>query len=91
MQGITSHAAARMQQRGIPEPVVELLLACGDSMHDHRGAEIFFFGKSARRRLQRQRVDAVFRGFERYLRTYAVLGRDGSVLTVGHRRKHLRR
>lgn len=47
--GMTLHALARMQQRGIPERVIDLLLAFGESEHDHRGGELLAVGHRRRR------------------------------------------
>ncbi len=54
MAGISAHAQARMQQRGINEAVLDRLLEYGKVAHDHHGAEVVFFNKPARRRLRRQ-------------------------------------
>lgn len=39
---LTDHAQARLQQRGIPIPVLECLLTYGRKVHDHRGGELVF-------------------------------------------------
>jgi hypothetical protein len=39
----TDHARARLQQRGIPESVLECLLTNGLKVNDHRGGEFVFF------------------------------------------------
>ena len=81
----TRHALIRMQQRGIRAQVVEDLLDFGRAAHDHRGAEIVFFDKAARKRMAQERGEAVLRHLEKRLRTYLVLDADGDVLPVGHR------
>lgn len=55
----TRHALIRMQQRGIRANVLEDLLDFGRAAHDHRGAEIVFFDKAARRRIARERGNEV--------------------------------
>ncbi len=48
MQQITNHAQTRLQQRGIPEVIVDSLLEYGREIHDHRGASILYFDMHAR-------------------------------------------
>jgi uncharacterized protein DUF4258 len=86
----TTHARARMQQRGIRAEALEALLDFGRTAHVDRGREIVFFDKAARARLVRQNP-AVAREAERLRRTYAILGSDGTVITVGHRYRRIPR
>ena len=65
-----------MQQRGIPPAAIEALLDYGRSAPARGGCEILFFDKAARKG-------------GRFPRAYAVLGRDGAVITVGHRFRRL--
>ncbi len=88
---LTDHARTRLQQRGIPEPVLECLLTYGRKVHDHRGGELVFFDHNARDRLRRAQGADVFKRIEAKLGTYAVIAEDGSVITVGHRTKHINR
>ena len=37
---LTTHARVRMQQRGIPEAALDVLLEYGREAHDHHGAVI---------------------------------------------------
>ena len=85
---LTTHARARMQQRGIPEAALDVLLEYGHEAHDHRGAVIVLFDKRSRRDLRR-RIGDGFRRVERWLDTYAVVSDDGAVMTVGHRHGRL--
>jgi hypothetical protein len=86
---VTRHARARMQQRGIARSHVDFLLEFGREYHDHHGAVVVVLDRSATRRIARNgaasgaRLDAL-RGL------YAVIG-NGSVRTVGHRTRRLRR
>ena len=82
---LTTHARVRMQQRGIPSAAVEVLLDFGREAHDHRGCRIVHFDKRSRRRAARALGASLFRTLERYLDTYAVVGSDDAILTVGHR------
>ena len=88
---ITNHARARLQQRGIPMPVLDCLLTFGRKVHDHHGAEILFFDHRARNQIRRIYGDHGFKRLESKLDTYAVIGSDGAVMTVGHRTKRIKR
>ena len=87
--GLTQHARVRMQQRGIGLEVIDDLLAYGRVVHDHRGAEIVFFDHAGRRRLAREQGEEVIRRLGKRLGTYAVVGPNGQVFTVGHRTRRL--
>ena len=88
---LTLHARARMQQRGIRAEALEALLDFGRTAHVDRGREIVFFDKAARTRLATHNPQ-VAREAERWLRrTYAILGSDGTVITVGHRYRRISR
>ncbi len=89
--GLTIHARTRMQQRGIPEAALDALLDFGRAKHDHRGAEVVYFDKRARSLLLRARGEAALRGLDRHLGTYAVVGGDGEIRTVGHRKRRFNR
>lgn len=78
---LTDHAQARMQQRGIRPDALEALLDYGRSCHLHtKGRELLYLGKKARKGLSDERLS----------RIYAVLGRDGTVITVGHRYRRVK-
>ena len=74
-----------MRQRGIRPDVLEALLDFGRvrHLHDH-GREIVYFDKKARARLARANPAAA-RDAEKLIRTYAIMGSNGVVITVGHR------
>lgn len=91
MLPITHHAQARLQQRGIPAAVVERLLDFGCQTYDHRGGTIVFFDHRARKTLRRQMASDSYKRIEPHLDTYAVLGADGMVVTVGHRTHRINR
>lgn len=86
---LTNHARVRQQQRAIPDTVLDCLLAYGRKVHDHHGGEIVYFDHHSRQKVRRIVGDTAFKNFEQKLNTYAVLGRDGVVLTVGHRTKRI--
>jgi hypothetical protein len=85
MEFLTPHARSRMQQRGIRPEMVEALLAFGRVRYLHQdGREVVFFDKKAKARLARVAPVAA-REAERLARTYAIMGSNGVVITVGHR------
>jgi hypothetical protein len=85
MDFLTPHARARMQQRGIRPQAVEALLDFGHVRHLHNGGrEIVYFDKKAKARLARANPDSA-RAAEKLTRTYAIVGSNGVVITVGHR------
>ncbi len=88
--GLTDHAAARMQQRGIRAHALEALLDYGRIAHADRDRDIVYFDKKARARLKKLGGDAAHEA-ERLSRTYAILGSDGLVVTVGHRYRRINR
>jgi hypothetical protein len=87
---LTTHAQARMQQRAINADVLERLLDFGTVRHLDRDKEIVFFDKKAKQRLAKA-DKALAREAERLVRTYAVLGGNGIVVTVGHRYRRIQR
>jgi hypothetical protein len=88
--GVSRHAQARMQQRGIARSAVDCLLDYGREHHDHHGAVIVMLDRASMRRLAR--VGAVRAGeLDAMRRLYAVVTNDGCICTVGHRSRRLRR
>lgn len=88
---ISLHAQARMQQRAVPREVLDCLLDHGRVHHDHHGAEIVYFDKAGRERARRSGATAAIREMKRYFNTYAVVGTDGTLVTVGRRYRRYRR
>jgi len=87
---LTRHAQVRMQQRAIRAEALEGLLEFGREAFDHRGhAVILYFDKKARRRLEH--AEPGIKDVNHLARCYAVLSREGAVLTVGHRYRKIRR
>jgi len=80
-----------MQQRGIRPEALEALLDFGRVRHLHQGGrEIVFFDKKTRTRLSRAAPEAA-REAEKLTRTYAIMGSNGVVITVGHRYRRVER
>jgi hypothetical protein len=88
---LTDHARARLQQRGIPESVLESLLDFGREAHDHHGSAIVYFDHRARGLLLRAFGRDTYKRLESHLDAYAVVARDGSIVTVGHRTRRISR
>ena len=88
---LTSHAAVRLQQRGIPACFVDLLVQHGKTSHDGHGAVLMSVNKDTRRRLQAVLSRTQYAQAERYFDVYAVVSGDNSLITAAHRtqRRHL--
>ena len=80
---LTQHARVRSAQRALPEFMVDLLLRYGEARPQKGGSEILQFSHGTDRWLRQQLVHALAHWDSRR-NTYAVLGRDGAVVTVGH-------
>jgi hypothetical protein len=84
---VTNHARIRMQQRGIPDGAVDLLLDYGRETRAGKGRRIVSFDKRSRRRMFRDLGQAALRLIARYRDAYAVVGTDDAIVTVGHRQR----
>jgi hypothetical protein len=80
---VSRHAAARMQQRGIPPSMIDRVLRHGREQHDHHGGVIVTMDKAARNRLRRS-GEARGAELDRIAGVHVVL-REGRIATVGHR------
>ncbi len=79
---LTRHARERMDERGVPEEVVEMLLACGRSRPAKNGARRIEFGPMTRAMLLRRRSpEAVSRIMARYEKVYLIV-QDDCIVTV---------
>jgi hypothetical protein len=86
----STHAEHRMQQRSIPQIVVDLLIRFGRSEPAGNGAWKYFFDKPSRRRFY-QYAGVLARSIEEHLDVYVVVGSDQSIITAGHRCERIRR
>ena len=91
ISNVSNHARARMQQRGVTPVLLELLDAYGVTQYDHRGAQVRYVNKAARRRLQRAEGRELYRAVEAKLNVYAVVASDGCLVTVGRRDHRINR
>jgi hypothetical protein len=88
---LSPHAHVRLQQRGIPARVIELLLRYGARRHAGGAAVIHCIDNGARLRLQMVLDRTEYARLERHFGVYAVVSGDATVITAAHRRrsKHL--
>ena len=86
---LSAHVRIRMQQRGISAEALATLLASGATAPGAGGTEIVFFDRSERAHLGR--TSRRVRSRDRLCGLYAVIDRDGTVITVGHRYRRLAR
>lgn len=82
---LTTHAAVRIQQRGISPWYLSLLLEHGKTTHDGHGAVLKSITKAARQRLQRVLTREQYARAERYFCVYAVVSDDQAIITAAHR------
>ena len=87
----TRHADARLQQRAIPPILLDWLIAYGVRAPAGDGCECIYFDKQGHRRLQRDLGAWAYGRLEPKLDTYAIIGRDGMVVTAGYRVKRVNR
>ena len=72
-----------MQQCGIPRLAIDWLAAYGAVSHQD-GAEVFYFNRRARQKLEQDVGRRVIRRHDKALNSYMVCG-QGQIFTVGHR------
>ena len=88
---LTHHAARRLQQRGIPEDVLPLLVQFGAHEYDKHGAKLVYLTHKSRERIKRTVGADRYNRLEPVLDIYAVVDTDGTVVTVGHRTHRINR
>lgn len=87
----TNHGKARVQQRSIPDEVLELIQDLGQVQRSH-GADRYYLNKKGRAELQRAiRYSDLPKGYERYLNVYVVVSGRGAIITAGRRTKRFKR
>ncbi|MEN8133319.1 MAG: hypothetical protein ABFS45_24740 [Pseudomonadota bacterium] len=70
---------------------MDYVLAYGRVSHDHHGGCVVWLDKRSRARLGREEGHQVLRKLDKYLNAYAVTDPEGTVLTVGHRFRRIKR
>jgi len=86
----STHARRRMQQRCISFRRMDAAITYGDEHRTHSGY-IYFLSSRTCRRLQRTLPPAEAREIARFENCYVVEDDDGTIVTVGHRTKRIRR
>ena len=88
----SKHAKVRAQQRGIPPLIGQWLDDYGDEQYDGGGGIVRYFSRRSIRSMERAVGRVPVSRFSDYLDAYKVVSsRDGCVITVGFRTKHLKR
>jgi len=85
----TKHAQKRLQQRGIPPFIIDLLLDFGECQHQ-KGGDILYFNTKSKKQLHTYLGQNGKKLLSEYSDIYAVVS-DGTVITCGHRDKHIKR
>ncbi|MEY4967110.1 MAG: hypothetical protein RL274_2693 [Pseudomonadota bacterium] len=80
---LTKHCERRMQDRCIPESVVDLLQDFGESVPAGGGTEKFFFTKKSFRKVIRYHGPQA-KYFDKYRNAYVIISIDGTVITAGY-------
>lgn len=86
---MTKHASIRQQQRGVPSIIIDLLQSHGAVERAGKDSVTYYFDKATRRKV-RAYAGQLSRAIEEFLDYYAVVGSDGSVITVAPRIKKIR-
>ncbi|MEY8843498.1 hypothetical protein AB9K41_31120 [Cribrihabitans sp. XS_ASV171] len=85
----THHAEARLNQRGVPPFIVELLDRFGAVRRSY-GQEKVYFDKGSKKAMRKYFGGARgMRMIEPFLGVYAVFSEQGAVITVGHLQKSI--
>jgi len=80
----TKHAEKRVQQRGIPYEVCEMLLSYGDERFDgHGGIVQYFSEKSVSRLIAEKGIQYCKKNIKQFKAYLVKSARDGSIITVG--------
>lgn len=91
VDAMTSHAEERLHERKIPPFIVDLLQQFGTTFRSF-GADRIIFDKAAIVRLERHfGGHQGLRVIEPWLTAYAVIGDDGTIITLAYRTQRIRR
>jgi hypothetical protein len=85
----TAHFKARMQQRGVRDKVVDIILEYGRCSRV-RGGESYYMDKSSRVRARDELGSKAYARLEPQLDLYVVANDNGSLVTVAHRLRRYR-
>ena len=88
---LTAHAAKRCRQRGIPEPIANLILQVGDTFDGKHGCSIVMARTALAKVELRNEIEnlglKLKKGWES---AFLVVGESNVVITVGHRTKKIK-
>lgn len=85
---LSNHARKRLQQRGIPEPFVDVIMDFGAAKHVGGGAEIVYLRRKDQRIIEGLLGRTALQNH--YQNAYVMVGRDGCVVTAGHRYRRIK-
>jgi hypothetical protein len=83
---LTKHAEVRIQQRCIPELILDLLLQYGEVEHQHGGTELVYF-KARNFAKARNHLESMLKEFDRLRDAYLVRSRQDEediIITSGY-------
>lgn len=86
---LTNHAKNRMQQRNIPQIVIDWLVDYGNSEYAGEGARKYFFDKQSRKNFKKY-AGKIYGTLEQHLNAYVIVASDNSIVTVGIRYEPIR-
>lgn len=81
---ITIHCDIRMQQRGIPQYIIDLLLMHGKCLYSNSNAEIYYFDKKSLSNMKSYIGKNMYCAFIKYRKCYLVM-KNGIAVTTGWR------
>lgn len=81
---LTQHARKRIQQRAIPQVVIDLLLDFGVVEHRNKGLEILYFNKKGRHAARSSMKNSGLTQLDHCLNAFMLESSEGLVVTVGH-------
>ena len=82
---MTIHSEVRMQQRGIPELIVDLLINYGERKRAKKKCEVLFFNHSALKKLKKYLGKEFYSRIEQFKGAYLIQASNGEVITIGYR------
>lgn len=91
IEDCSHHARVRMQQRGVSDRALDLLLTYGRTNHAQDGCYHVYMDGRARRSAIRECGRAAGPAIDRIRGLLAVVGGNGVVVTVCHRRRRIYR
>ncbi len=85
------HALKRLNQRGISEKVISLVIQFGQHKYTGENGKIFYINNASRKKIKDEIGPVKYSQIEKHLNTYLITSIDNSVIiTVGKRYKNKR-